>query len=288
MKYLVLLLLCSCLLNPHELGFRSDNFTPDDLPDMIAWLDGSKLSSIRDSSGVNANNPAFDGTVRFFDDTSGSTNVHNFYQNTASNRPSFDPSTGLFTYDGVDDFLTVTNHADLNLDTVNQRNLTVAFKTGSDIATRQVIYDEGGSVRGMNIYIYNGDLYCGFYNTTEDGDGSQPFVSVTSAISTEEVYYVSWVFDYTNYVDPGGIDGSLECYVNGISIGTESTTSRLFGHPGAIGVGGVTGSTVMDNGVLASGAYFSGSIMEVMIFNDPPTATDIIDVHRYLSFKWAD
>jgi hypothetical protein len=287
-RLVLIFLLTSCLINPHELGFRTDTFTPEDLPAMIVWLDGTRYTTIRDNSGVNANIPAFDGAARYFDDVSGSANIHNFFQTTAGRRPLFNSVTGFFSYDGIDDFLTVSNHTDLNTSDVAQRNLSVAFRSGSDVSRRQMVYDEGGSIRGMNIYIFNGDLYCGFYNIPNDNDGSQPFLSVTTPIAIDSTYFVSWVFDYTNYTTPSGPDGSLECYVNGVSIGSVATTSRLFAHSGAIALGAVSGDTVMDNGVLSSGAYFAGSIMEVMIFNNPPSSDDIVDVHRYLSFKWLD
>ncbi len=285
---ILFIFLSSCLLNPHELGFRSDIFNPDDLPSMVVWLDGTRYTSIRDNSGNNANNALFSGVVRYWDDVSGSANVHNFYQTTTSARPTFDTTTGYFNYDGVNDYFAVNNHADLNIATVSQRNLTVAIKTSNNITSRQMIYDEGGNIRGMNIFIFNGSLHCGFYNIPNDGDGPQPYVQVSEPITTNSIYFVSWVFDYTNYTGPTGPDGSLKCYVNGVEIGTATTTSRLFSHSGAIGIGAVNGNTVMENGVNNTGSYFKGSIMEVMIFNDPPTVNTITDVHRYLSFKWQD
>ena len=139
----------------------------------------------------------------------------------------------------------------------------------------------------MNIYIFNGNLYCGFYNVPEDGDGSQPFTSVSTPISANSVYFVTWVFDYTNYVNAAGPDGSLTCYVNDSVIGTTTSTSRLFAHSGNIGLGHIDNQSCFeDSSCPSSGMNFDGEIYEVMIFNNVPSASDVTNVHTFLSNKW--
>jgi hypothetical protein len=292
MRIFIILLpfiIVSCLINPHELGFRTDTFTPEDLPSMVVWLDSSRYTTVRDGPGNNANLPTFTGATRYWDDVSGSANLHNFYQDSSTRRPIFDPVTGFFSFDGANDYFTVTNHTDLNTGDVEQRNLTVVFKSSTDITSRQMVYDEGGGTRGMNIYLFNDDLYCGFWNNADDGDGLQAWIGVNTPAETNKVYFVSWVFDYTNYTGPAGPDGTLKCFVNGIQIGsTLSSTSKLYAHSGAIALGAAAGGTRYENNSTASGAYLLGNIMEVMIFNDPPSSDDIVDIHRYLSFKWED
>lgn len=258
-----------------------------ELPAMIVWLDGNDLATVLDENGRNALNPAFSGQVNRWSDKSGSSNSHDFTAVNGSSRPSFSGLDFSVDFDGSTTVMSTPNHSEINTSTVDQRNITVAFKSSADITSRQVLYEEGGNVRGMNIYIYNGQLYCGFYNNTSDTDGIQPFTWVNSGINTNSVYFVTWVFDYTNYTSPTGPDGSLSCYVNGSLIGSTTTTSRLFAHSGAVGLGAVNSQSVFEDGSIpSSGHHFMGQLYEVMLFNDAPSLTDITNIHTYLDNKW--
>ncbi|WP_419168550.1 fibronectin type III domain-containing protein [Halobacteriovorax sp.] len=255
------------------------------LPNMVVRLDANDLSSMLDNTGKNAANGAFNGFVQDWLDTSGSANVHNFYTGNAS--PSFDNLDNHVVFNGSTQNLSVANHADLNTATTNQRNITASFETSADTNTFQVIYEEGGSSRGMNIYISGNNLYCGFWNLTDDGDGIQPFTFVSAPISTNTIYHVTWVFDYTNYTGPAGPDGDLTCYVNGSSIGSTTSTSLLYAHSGTISLGSYSGDTYDHNGTLSGdGGYLNADIMELMLFNDPPDATTVNTIHTYLEDKW--
>jgi hypothetical protein len=261
----------------------------EELPNMIAWLDANDLSTLIDSNGNDALDDLFNGEINSWRDKSNSSNDHHFNAIASSTRPTFTPFQ--VNFDGVSTGLTTANHNEINTDTVRQRNLTVAFRTSNDISSRQVIYEEGGNIRGMNIYLYNNQLYCGFYNdsggSNGDGDGNQPFVSVSRAISPNTTYFVTWVFDYSHFTGADGPDGDLRCYVNGVNFDSTTTTSRLFAHSGAVGLGVVNNQTVYEGGNSSnSGDNFLGSIYEVMLFNDVPTDADVVNVHTYLDNKW--
>ena len=261
-----------------------------ELPDMIVWLDGNDPSSILDSAGRDALDPAFNGEVNTWLDKSGSPNTHNFTAVSAATRPDYNDTNFTVDFDGVNTVMTTGNHPEINTATVTQRNITVAFQTSADIATRQVLYEEGGNIRGMNVYIFNNRIYCGFYNDpggvggSDDPDTDQPFTWVSAPIAINRTYFVTWVYDYTNHPAP---TGDLTCYLDGASIGTTPTTSRLFAHSGAVGLGEVNGQSVFEDGsVPGSGHNFLGSIYEVMLFNNAPDASDITNVHTYLDNKW--
>ncbi len=261
----------------------------EELPNMIAWLDANDLATLVDSNGNNALSGSFNGEVASWRDKSDSNTYHHFNAIGSSTRPNFTPFQ--VNFDGSTTGLTTANHDEINTDTVRQRNLTVAFRTSNDISSRQVIYEEGGSIRGMNIYLFNNRLYCGFYNdsggSNGDGDGNQPFVSVSRPISANTTYFVTWVFDYSHFDGADGPDGDLKCYVNGVNFDSTTTTSRLFAHSGAVGLGVVNSQTVFeDYSVANSGNNFLGSLYEVMLFNDVPTDADVVNVHTYLDNKW--
>lgn len=258
-----------------------------DLPNLILRLDANSLTSVRDENNVAANAGGFTGNVDKWNDTSTTGASHNFFAKTAAYMPTFNPA-GYLEFNGIDQALTVPDHVELNIGTVDQRNFTAVFETGADITTNQVIYDEGGNVRGMNYYISGGRFYCGFYNLIEDGDGIQPFTFVSTPIAPNTKYIATWVFDYTNYTGPTGPDGSLNCFVNDVSIGTTTTTSKLYAHSGDIGLGGYIQTTYYHTGVTSNddGGYFSGKIFEFMIVNGAPAPGDVNIIYEYLSDKW--
>lgn len=258
-----------------------------DLPNLILRLNALDLASVLDSGGRNPNQGGFNNSVQQWLDTSGSTNVHNWYAETAGNRPDYVSMDNTLQFNGIDQFLTVNDHDDLNTGTVNQRNFSVAFETSNDIASTQVVYEEGAGVRGMNVYISGGNVYCGFYNTANDGDGAQGFVSVSAPIAQNTRYSVTWVFDYLNYTGPAGPDGTLTCYLSGTQIGQTTSTSLLYAHSGDLGLGAKNDSTYYHTGASSgTGDFFEGKIMEVMIVESVPTPAELILIEEYLSDKW--
>jgi hypothetical protein len=258
-----------------------------DLPNMILRLNGEVASSILDGSGNIASHPSFNGNIQQWLDTSNSSTTHNWFSPLPANRPTFVSSENALQFSGTQ-MLSVADDVELNTGTVNQRNFILAFESGSNITSRQVVYDEGATVRGMNIYIQNGNLYCGFWNTNNDGDGIQPFVSVSSPITVNTRYSVSWVFDYLNYSGPAGPDGTLTCYLNGTQIGQVTSTSLLYAHSGDLGLGARRDGSYFHTGSAAGdGDFFSGKIMEVMIVDSVPSTDEITLINQYLMDKWS-
>jgi len=221
-------------------------FTPNTLTNLVLWLDAADTTTIEDNEGDSPGDTDFSSEIKTWKDISGSSAIHNF---TASGltRPNWDVTENAVRFNGSNHFMATADHPDINTSVVAQRSLTVAVKTDSDISSRQVIFEEGGTVRGLNIYIEQDKLHCGFWNNTNDGDGVQPFVAISDTIATNEEYVVSFLFDYSHFSGASGADGTLECFVNGKSIGQASTTSRLHAHGGDIGLGAMN-----------DGSYFSG------------------------------
>ena len=260
-------------------------------PDLVLHVDGNTLTSVKDPSSRDANDISFSGSVATWEDISGSTTTHNIFQNTAASRPAFDPVTKRMSFDGVDDHFDVNDHVDLNLaPALKERSIIVAFTTGSDVTSRQVIYEEGGTVRGMNVYIRGGNLYIGFWNNTNDGDGVQGFTSSSTAVAANTNYFASLVIDYSNYVGAGLPDGELRGHINGVkftAIGT--TTSLLYPHGGDTAVGAMMNDTYFDDGTSSgNGHYFGGDIYELLIYNHAIDDTEAVDFYTYMSDRWPD
>jgi hypothetical protein len=257
-------------------------FTPQSLTNIILWQDSADLSSITDVSG---NNPSisgpssFDGNIANWADISGSSVVHDF--STTSDFPQWDPSENAVEFNGSDGLLVTANTNDINLDIVGQRTLSLALKTSNDISSRQVLFEEGGNLRGINIYIYDNKLYCGFWNLPDDGDGVQPFIGLSQTITAETSYIVHFVYDYSNFTGASGADGSVECFINGSSIGSEVTSSRLHDHGGNIGLGAMNDSSYFHDGsaTLGDTFFYRGHIYEFIIYNTAHNSSDLDELY---------
>ncbi|MGF1605038.1 MAG: Ig-like domain-containing protein [Rhodothalassiaceae bacterium] len=164
-------------------------------------------------------------------------------------------------FDGVDDILSIPNSNEINTgNQVDERTFNIVFETGDDVDTRQVLFEEGGNVRGLNIYIDEGRLYFNAYNTT--GSGTFDPIFISTEIEPGEAYAVTFVFD--------ALSGSIEGFVNGESIGSAAVPDGVDTHSGAVALGGVAANTVFHDGVVASndGFFFNGKISQFSIIND--------------------
>ncbi len=145
--------------------------------------------------------------------------------------------------DGVNDLLRIPNSSDINSGgPFPERTIHIEL-TPNDVTSRQVVYKEGGGIRGLNIYIENSLLYFGGYNIPETG--YQPtFVSAPIT---------------------AGIPISASITLNG-NLVDRTPNSQLYSHGGGIGVGAANGITVFHDGA-GSGGTLSGSIDSLSIYN---------------------
>jgi hypothetical protein len=206
--------------------------------DAESYSDGAAVDSIHDQSGhghhayVNgADNPIFN-------------------DNAINNMP-------IITFDG-NDALDINDSEDINTPSSpqTQRTFVVAFRTGADVNTRQVIYEEGGTGRGLNVYIENDSLYFGGWNNPEDP--WQDFTYVTGEVQTNTVYYAILEMNATDTLFRGWMNGSL--------MGTETDVGPLYSHGGDIRFG-ANESAVYHDGNSNSDHFFNGDIMEFLSYN---------------------
>jgi len=173
-------------------------------------------------------------------------------------------------------------------------------------STPQVIYEEGGEDKGLNIYLKDQRIYFQAWNTTDD-DGSGPEgnlapwgdVGNTSYVMSNEltnnqVYVVSCHYNNTE-LDETAMYG-LRIYVNGELQGTygndpNQKVGRLYVHSEKIGIGGINNKTrfgdVVDHS--ESGKYFKGEIGEMIYYNESGHAMNtarIRIIHNYLSARF--
>ena len=132
-----------------------------------------------------------------------------------------------------------------------------------DVTSRQVLYDQGGTSRGLNIYIEGGRLYVGAWET-----GTSPWGSLflSTPIEANQRYMV----DLVMAGDVSGTTGSLTGYLNGEPFDQASGVGRLFAATGAGGIGAMVDATRFHSDpftATGNGYWFTGTIDEVSLYN---------------------
>lgn len=249
------------------------DFAPDDLGDLVLWLDGSDVASVVDANS--------DGNMDAWSDLSGFGN--DAFKGSNSAQPMIE-TTGLFggrsalAFDGVDDVLAIHDAASLNTaSSYDGKTLTLAFQTGSDVTDRQVLYEEGGGTRGLNLYVEGGEIHVGGWNLAETS-WDPSFVS--AALAADTGYVVTLTQD--------GASGTLSGHLNGALMGTFDDISYLHAHSADIGLGGMRDDTVFEDEAVygSSGFSFEGLIGEAAFYNRALDDAERTEVETYLSDKW--
>ena len=177
-------------------------------------------------------------------------------------------------FNSSSDQVHIPNHSDINVGTHTQRTVEAWFKVDDKTRSqKQTIYEEGGGVRGLNIYIHtNGTLYGGAWN--EPGGESN-----------WNGHWIGWnnVQDNTWHHVAVTLNGgstittnAVKMYVDGQLISTGSG-SKLWQHGGNIRIGRNGGTKFHTGDEGGSGESFYGDIDEVRIWNVERTASQIAD-----------
>jgi hypothetical protein len=208
----------------------------------------------------------------------------------------------------------LSSSSDINLeDVVTEKTIFVAFRTGNDVNTRQMIYEEGGGWRGLNTYIYNQELYITGYDLNQNGvdnDGSQTDPDGTpwwghvyrkAPIQPNTSYVLTMVFWGVEGNNNGGaLDGDIYGFLNGSQslfgnllwnndgYGANNVGS-LGEHPDPIGIGAVRKDSFTEEGPISdeTGIHpFLGRIAEVILYNERLNDAKRIIVQNYLGAKY--
>lgn len=245
--------------------------------------------------------PADNTLVQTWQDESLSVIANNPYQNNAGQRPLLRTLAGqginnrpVIKFNGLNQRLLFNTSNDINGNgPYDERTTYIVFRTGSNVNTRQMIYEQGGNVRGLNIYIEGGNLIMGVYNqVTSDGpyDGWQ-YQFISTAISANTPYIITHVYDATNAgPNPNNANtftGTLTGYLNGVQFGTTSGLGLLYTHPDTPGMGAVNGQTVLtDNNSDNTPAYLNGDIAEMIQYERVLNDAERTIVENYLGAKY--
>jgi alpha-tubulin suppressor-like RCC1 family protein/phosphoheptose isomerase len=177
-------------------------------------------------------------------------------------------------FDGFDDLVKVPPTSVINTTSQNKRTVEVSFRVvDKSISSRkQVLWEEGGTANGLNLYIYNGSLYVGLYSVSNGWNGV--WLS-TSAINNNQWHHVALVYDGTISTD------RLLAYLDGVQFGSANSSVNLgtilAQHASDNGVGGLTNSGKFHDGNItaSTGHSFQGDIDEVRVWNTARTASEL-------------
>ncbi|AFY78795.1 MAG: cadherin-like domain-containing protein [Hydrococcus sp. C42_A2020_068] len=192
---------------------------------------------------------------------------------------------GVVSFDGVNDYLRVGDSHNINTGTYAKRTLSLWFKVDDkNIADRkQVIYEEGGRARGLNIYVHNGRLYVGAWNNPASESNWKGTYLSTNTISSNKWHHVTVVLN-AKEGSPTLQAGALTAYLDGSKFGT-GQGSQLWSHSDDIGIGAINqGTQFHDGDVQGTGTNaFKGSIDDVRVYNRVLTDKEIATLANHQS-----
>ncbi|MBI3307586.1 MAG: LamG domain-containing protein, partial [Candidatus Omnitrophica bacterium] len=145
-----------------------------------------------------------------------------------------------------------------------ERTVAIWFRVEDpSINTRkQVIYEEGGAGRGLNIYVYDGKLYVGGWNALGGSNWQGTYLS--TAIEGGGWHHVALTLKGGETISADALKG----YLDGAEFG-RGEGSQLWEHKALIGLGGMNNATKFhDEAIMdGNGNYLKGGINGVEIYN---------------------
>jgi hypothetical protein len=189
------------------------------------------------------------------------------------------PTSGLpgrvgqaLQFDGVDDVLPLPNSQDINLGTHTDATVSAWFRVDDKtIANRkQVIYEQGSSLRGLNLYVWNGALYAGGWNAVaSESNWAGNWIS-TNTIQSGKWHQATLVLHGASTVSTN----ALTLFLDGNPVGS-SAGSQLWEHNDRVALGAVAGESRFHDGpVTGDGQRLKGAVDELRIYRTALTAAE--------------
>ena len=206
-----------------------------------------------------------------------------------------EPDNKSARFNGEDSYIHVPDHAALNTGgPYTTRTWSLWFSADdASVEERQVLFEGGGSTRGINVYIQENQLYAGVWNRADDDSGvSSPWISgeddveggsvyLSTPIESNTTYHVALVMDG----DEDGKEGFLRGFLNGGMFQEKPGVGRLFAHGNDAGIGAVDNNTFWadENGNGNHEThFFAGRIDELAQF---PTALTQGQIVRHIGIE---
>lgn len=169
-------------------------------------------------------------------------------------------------FDGINDYVGISNSSLINLGTTDYRTVMLWFKA-NDNSTRQVLYNEGGATNGFSMYIENNSVYVLAW------EGNTAWNAVSAAITTDRWYHLAFVFDQDatdGYHFKGYLDGAL---IGGFNEGSKADNG-LNSHSAPVAIGSNSNIRFHNNST-SQNNFFNGYIDEFKLWNRSLNLTEI-------------
>lgn len=155
------------------------------------------------------------------------------------------------------------------------RTVALWFKLDA-VSGRQLVYEEGGSLRGFNIYVDNGTLYVGGWDKNKDGTDVDTWAGTwldLGPVNAGEWTHVAMILDAT--LDPIHLAAdTFKAFRNGVAAGS-GNGMQMSAHSDDLGIGAVVGSTVYHDGATSGNGTFAGKVDDLAIWNRALTAEEV-------------
>ncbi|MEM9433427.1 MAG: PA14 domain-containing protein, partial [Pseudomonadota bacterium] len=192
-------------------------------------------------------------------------------------------------FGGATDEFKIANSSDLNLGNFVEKTFAASFTTGGDVDGFQMVYEQGGSVRGYSLSIApdpdSGEpsLYAFVWNKAEWSSGDQEKAINLGKIEPNEVYDVVMVHDAKSD-DPS--ERTFSGYLNGEPVETLTQVDMQYRHPGDIAIGNIGANTVhpVTHKVISGNAPFGGEIHEIGSWNLALDEVEVEQVFNHFDF----
>jgi len=218
-----------------------------------------------------------DGHVYLFENVGGdvpddSANTHT--ANLIGNPQVVDGLIGkALQFNGTSDGVHIPDATMVNLSTHQNRTVVAVFKCDDVYKTdKQVVYEEGGTTRGLTIYVHEGLVYAGGWNKADYDPQWNPGTFISAPISSNAWYTVAMV------VRDGGAgqeDDKFEMWMNGELIGI-GPGAELRRRSDDCAIGYQNSETTFHDGIVTGGgSYFEGIVDEIWMINDALTETEM-------------
>ncbi|MEM9479607.1 MAG: LamG-like jellyroll fold domain-containing protein [Verrucomicrobiota bacterium] len=235
-------------------------------------------------AGINSgSNPTTTNAVLHYDLDEGTGTTATDRINASSNGTLTNGPTWVFVsdaldgksldFDGIDDHIAINNESGINTAaTHNEKTIALWFRADApESATPQILWEQGGGTRGLNIYLVDGLLYIGGWSANLNG-WDQTYLS--HPITDNDWHHVVLVLDTPTDASlaPTGLRGYLDGALFGAGIAAE-----MGSHTGNVAIAGARAATKLHTGNFnGDGAYFDGSIDEVHYYNNRVLTIDEI------------
>ncbi|NND01942.1 MAG: LamG domain-containing protein, partial [Acidimicrobiia bacterium] len=179
-------------------------------------------------------------------------------------------SDSAVRFGGATDLVHIPDSPLINQGTRTQRTIEVWFQV-DDASDRQVIVEEGGGSRGLNIYVEGGQLFFGGWNLADDLTADTPWGGTffSAAVSSGVTHHAVLVLDQ--------LSATLTGYLDGAEAGA-GAAGTLHGHGADTGIGAMNNSSRFPDGSAGGdGHYFVGVIDEVAFYNSVLSPSDVAD-----------